>query len=166
WDYHFFGDCLSDLPSKKRVFFYDLGLFLPPLTFLTILRTFFPSREFIRSFIIQKGRNFIMLRKAIINSIFAITIAILVSGCAMHSGYMLNSAALGSANFSYVRQNISGETEITYFLGFGGIDDETLVDMAKRKMLGNHPLKSNQALANLTVNFKSSYYLGWIYYKI
>ena len=104
------------------------------------------------------------MNKLILKSVFAITIAIFISSCAaVHSGYMSNSAALGSANFSYVRQNIKGEATATYIFGIGGLAKETLVDNAKQQMIASNPLKSNQTLANLTVNFKSSMYFGLIY---
>ncbi len=101
------------------------------------------------------------MKKNILKSIFAFTIAIFISSCAaFHSGYMTNSAALSSANFSYVKQNIKGQSTATYVLGIGGLEKVTLVDNAKQQMLATNPLKSNQALANLTVNFKYSFYFG------
>ena len=102
------------------------------------------------------------MKKNILKSIFAFTIAIFISSCAaFHSGYMTNSAALSSSNFSYVKQNIKGQSTATYFLCIiGGLNKVTLVDNAKQQMLATNPLKSNQALANLTVNFKYSYYFG------
>lgn len=104
------------------------------------------------------------MKKVILKSIFAMTIAIFISSCAaVHSGYMSNSAALSSANFSYVKQNIKGKATATYVLGIGGLAKETLVDNAKQQMLASTPLKSNQTLANLTVNFKSSFYLGVLF---
>jgi hypothetical protein len=104
------------------------------------------------------------MNKLILKSIFAITIAIFITSCAaVHSGYMSNSAALSSANFSYVKQNIKGEATATYVLGIGGLAKETLVDNAKQQMLSSNPLKSNQTFANLTVNFKSSMYFGLLF---
>ncbi|WP_291101585.1 MULTISPECIES: DUF6567 family protein [unclassified Flavobacterium] len=101
------------------------------------------------------------MKKIILRTAIALIITVFISSCgATHSGYMTNSAALSSANFSYLKQNINGEATATYVLGIGGLAKETLVDNAKQKMLENNPLKSNQTFANLTVNFKSSYYLG------
>ncbi|MBF2709315.1 hypothetical protein IR213_12040 [Flavobacterium soyangense] len=91
-------------------------------------------------------------------------LALLLTSCsAVHSGSMENSASLSSANFSYVKQNIEGKAQATYVLGIGGLAKETLVNNAKQKMLAENPLRDNQTLANLTVNFKKSYYLGLIY---
>ena len=101
------------------------------------------------------------MKKIILKSVLAITIVIFASSCsAYHSGYMANSASLSAANFSYAKQNIKGEATATYILGIGGLAKETLVDNAKQQMLNANPLKSNQTFANLTVNFKASYYLG------
>jgi len=105
-----------------------------------------------------------LMKKLCLKSVIAISIIALFSSCmAMHSGYMSNSAALSSANFSYVTQNIKGKSTATYILGIGGLAKETLVDNAKKQMLESNPLKSNQVLANLTVNFKTSLYFGYIY---
>ena len=99
------------------------------------------------------------MKKLILKSIFAITIVILITSCsATHNGYMSNSASLSSANFSYVKQNIKGDATATYVFGFGGLAKETLVDNAKKQMVDSNPLKSNQTVANVTVNFKTSNY--------
>jgi hypothetical protein len=93
-------------------------------------------------------------------TLFTAIAALLTSCSAGHSGYMANSTSLSSANFSYIKQNIKGDATATYILGIGGIAKETLVNDAKQNMLAENPLKNNQALANLTVNFKISQYLG------
>lgn len=83
----------------------------------------------------------------------------MLSSCAMHTGYMNNSASLSSANFSFTQQNISGFAEAFYVFGIGGNEREALVEEAKRDMLKNHPLQPNQTLANVTVNWKNSFYV-------
>ncbi|MCK9436269.1 MAG: hypothetical protein M0Q12_03555 [Synergistaceae bacterium] len=104
------------------------------------------------------------MKKVLLKTVFAITIAIIFSSCAaLHSGYMLNSAALSSANFSYVKQNIKGEATVTYVLGIGGFSKDALVEDAKQDMLASNTLKSNQTFTNLTVNFKTTSYLGILY---
>lgn len=101
------------------------------------------------------------MKKIILKFTFAAIVAISLSSCsAGHSGYMSDSSALGAANFSYVKNNIKGESTATYILGIGGLAKSTLVDDAKQKMLSENPIKDNQTLTNLTVNFKNSYYLG------
>lgn len=75
---------------------------------------------------------------------------------------MQSSAALNSANFSYTG-HLEGKSTATYIFGIGGMTKRTLVDDARENMLSKNPLKSNQALANLTVNWKRSYILGFVY---
>lgn len=98
------------------------------------------------------------MKKIIPNFILAIATAIIFSGCmALHQGYMANSTALGAANFSYVTQNAQGTSTATYIVfGLGGVRAETLVSGAKQKLLETYPLKSNQALANVTVDFQTT----------
>lgn len=86
----------------------------------------------------------------------------MISGCAMHQGYMVNSAALSSNNFSYVKRGITGTAIATYVFGLGGNAKNALVDEAKANMLSGyaeHPLSDNRALVNLTVNWKLTYVL-------
>ena len=102
------------------------------------------------------------MNKSILKTTLIVFTAILLTSCsAGHTGYMSSSASLSSANFSYVKQNIKGEATATYILGIGGLAKETLVDDAKQNMLAQNQLKNNQTLANLTVNFKISRYLGF-----
>ncbi len=79
-----------------------------------------------------------------------------LSSCVVHSGYMMNSASLSKANFDYTQQNISGSASTFYILGIGGFNASAIVNKAKQDMLKKHPLKPNQALANITVNWDSS----------
>lgn len=79
----------------------------------------------------------------------------LLSSCALHSGTIGSSTSLSQANFKYVAHDLKGVSSATYVLGIGGIK-RSLVDQAKRRMLESSPLKSNQAIANVNVNFKAS----------
>ncbi|MCZ4408803.1 hypothetical protein O3Q51_08290 [Cryomorphaceae bacterium 1068] len=81
------------------------------------------------------------------------------SSCAIHTGYMNNSASLSQANFSYTQTSISGTASTLKVFGFGGLAKSALVDDAKKDMLENHPLQSNQALANITVNWKTGFFI-------
>ena len=101
------------------------------------------------------------MKNFLLKSTLAVLVTLLLASCsAGHSGYMASSANLSSANFSYLKQNVKGESTATYILGIGGLAKETLVNDAKLNLLAQSPLKNNQALSNLTVNFKSSFYLG------
>jgi hypothetical protein len=104
------------------------------------------------------------MNKLILKSFGALLITVMFSGCvAFHSGDMASSASLNSANFSYTKQSIKGESKATYILGIGGMAKESLVANAKQQMLASNPLGANQALANLTVSYKSSFYVGLLY---
>lgn len=80
------------------------------------------------------------------------------SSCAVHNGYMNGSASLSEANFDYAKTSISGEASTLKVLGIGGLAKKAIVEEAKKNMLKNNPLKSNQALANVTVNWKNGFY--------
>ena len=82
-----------------------------------------------------------------------------LSGCAIHTGYMDSSAALGEAGFSYTQTSISGSASTLRVLGIGGLSKQAIVEEAKMDMLKNNPLKDDQALANVTVNWKYSFYV-------
>jgi len=90
---------------------------------------------------------------------------IIINGCGLHSGYMTNSAALGGANFSYSKMNAKGTSSAEYIFGIGGLDKTNLVNAAKQNLLATNPLEANQALVNVTVNFKHEFYL-LIYTKV
>lgn len=81
----------------------------------------------------------------------------LLSGCAMHSGYMTGSAALSSNNFSYIKRDLEGESTALYVFGLGGLAKAAIMDEAKRDLLAANPLGDNQALANVTVSWKYTY---------
>lgn len=101
------------------------------------------------------------MKKLILKSVSILTLSFLLISCAAGlSGTMAGSAALNSANFSYAQKNVQGRSKATYVLGIGGMNREAIVNEAKEKMLENNPLKNNQALANLSVDFKYSSFLG------
>jgi len=108
------------------------------------------------------------MKKSIKYLFFLAIIAITMPSCitTMHIGYLTNSAALGSANFSYIKMNAQGTSSAKYILGIGGFDKETLVNDAKQQLLATNPLKSNQALANVTVNFKTAYFFMYTYHTV
>lgn len=97
-------------------------------------------------------------------TIFVVSISIFLTSCAAAlSGMVTNSAALGQANFTYVKKNIRGTAKATYILGVGGMSREALVQEAKENMLANMPLKANQAIANVIIDYKvSSTFVGFV----
>jgi hypothetical protein len=92
-------------------------------------------------------------------SILSIAVAIF-SSCAIHSGNMSDSASLNKANFNYVEQDLSGKAETVKVFGIGGLGDDALVADAKKEMLEDAGLQPNQALVNVTVNWKNS----WVFF--
>ncbi|WP_394906104.1 DUF6567 family protein [uncultured Mesonia sp.] len=101
------------------------------------------------------------MKKIILKSMFILSTALLFSSCAAGlSGMMSDSASLSSNNFIYAKKNVQGMSQATYVLGFGGMKREAIVNEAKTKMLENNSLQNNQAIANLSVDFKYSSFLG------
>lgn len=100
----------------------------------------------------------ILLKFSLIFLIFSI-----LTGCiASHVGIMSGSASLDAPNFTYKKQNVFGEAQATYVLGIGGVARQSLIIEAKKNMLKANPLLSNQALANVSVSYKSTGFLGFI----
>lgn len=91
-------------------------------------------------------------------SLFTILL-IMVSSCALHTGVMSNSAQLSHANFTYVKKGLYGTCQTTRILGFGGVFKADLVEEAKKEMLEDYELQANQALANVTVDWKHSRFI-------
>ena len=88
---------------------------------------------------------------------------IMTSCAASHSGNMLNSASLSTDNFYYVKTNVFASAECTYFLGLGGYEHEALVGEAKQNLYLKTRLSNNQALANVTVSWKTQVtFLGFV----
>ena len=84
--------------------------------------------------------------------------ASLLSSCAFHGGHMISSnTVLDKPNFTYVKRDIQGSASAVRIFGLGGLARQALIGDAKKKMLNDSPLKDNQALVNVTVNFKSSF---------
>lgn len=72
---------------------------------------------------------------------------------------MNNSVSLSEANFDYVYPSVSGTASTLYVLGMGGLSKTAIVEHAKQDLLRQRPLKSNEGLANITVNWKNTFYL-------
>jgi len=86
-----------------------------------------------------------------------ILIPFVLSGCsATHDGYFLSPTTLSSNNFTYVKKGLKGSAKATYFLGMGGLHKQTLVYAAKRNLMSD-TLLDGQAMANITVNWKTTY---------
>lgn len=105
-----------------------------------------------------------------INKLFVTGILIVfMSSCAsVHNGYnsFATSTVLSQANFDYTQKYITGTSTATYILGIGGMKRDALVNDAKQDLMKSISLKSNQALANVTVDFKLEYIFGGIYVRM
>jgi hypothetical protein len=89
-------------------------------------------------------------------------LSVLFTSCAMHTGIVTNSTALSTNNFAYVKKSVQGTAKATYFLGFGGLSRQALVEEARRDLLENYMPEDNQALVNLTVSFKITFLLFYM----
>ncbi|MDV7396293.1 DUF6567 family protein, partial [Arthrospira platensis SPKY1] len=79
---------------------------------------------------------------------------------------MVGSASLDSPNFEYKKKDVTGEAVATYFLGIGGVSKQSLVFEAKQNMLRANPLLKNQALANVSVSYKWTGFLGFVFVTV
>ncbi|WP_159039899.1 DUF6567 family protein [Christiangramia fulva] len=101
------------------------------------------------------------MKRLLLRISFVLCLTILFSSCAAGlTGYMNNSAALSADNYTYVKKDLQGMSQATYVLGIGGMKREAIVAEAKQKMLENYTLQDGQTIANTTVNFKYSNFLG------
>ena len=101
------------------------------------------------------------MRKVLLRLSFIVCLTVMFSSCAAGlTGYMNNSASLNANNYTYVKKDLQGMSQATYVLGIGGMNREAIVAEAKQKMLENYTLQDGQTLANTTVNFKYSNFLG------
>ena len=82
--------------------------------------------------------------------ILFITISVIISSCAFHSGMM--TANLPSDFNQEIVRKAEGQATAVYVLGIGGLDHKHLVTDAKKNLYSNHPLKDGEAYANLVVD--------------
>ncbi len=90
-------------------------------------------------------------------SIFLLSF-VLLSSCAFHQGNMSGSAALNHSNFRVVKV-VSGSATAHYFLGLGGLNKDGLLAVARENLYSQNTIKKGQVLANLSVDYKHSFYL-------
>jgi hypothetical protein len=86
----------------------------------------------------------------------------LLSSCAFHQGNMSGSAALNHSNFKMVKV-VYGSATAQYFLGLGGLNKDGLLIVARQNLYSQNTIKKGQVLANLSVDFKRSFY--FIYWE-
>lgn len=85
-----------------------------------------------------------------------IALFLLLSSCAIHSG-SISSTEIGT---DVIFEDTSyGVSEAKYFLGLGGLSQQTMINDAKKKLYQNRPLKKNESYVNFSVDIKRSYYI-------
>ena len=89
---------------------------------------------------------------------FIISIVSFLSSCAVHTGMMTGSASLSNPDFSIIKV-VSGSASAHYFLGIGGLNKTGLLSVARKNLFLNNSLKRGQVLANLSVDYKTSFYI-------
>jgi hypothetical protein len=92
------------------------------------------------------------------NIFYLLICTIVLASCAVHSGLMMNSAALSQNNFKIIG-NVTGTSKTTLFLGIGGLKKEGLALEAKKNMKAQYQLKNGQAYANVTVDIKRTFWI-------
>lgn len=105
------------------------------------------------------------MKKKLLKTTIGFLFISLLTSCAIHSGMMNNSVQLNQNNFRYIR-NASGQAKTNKILGIGGNEKQALVAEAKKNLLDNYPLKDGQALANIVVDFKTSYFIIFLENKV
>ena len=89
-----------------------------------------------------------------------VSILVLSSCVSMHTGLTASSASLSKNNFTYIAKNVQGSASVTQYISLIPGTKNALVNDAKQEILKKYPLKDNQALSNITIDFKSSLILG------
>ncbi|HOX81956.1 MAG TPA: hypothetical protein PLJ60_06165 [Chryseolinea sp.] len=88
-------------------------------------------------------------------------IVLLLSGCALHFGALQSSVALNQANFKVVK-TASGSAQTKVVFGIGGLKQEALVAEARKDLNTKANLTEGQVLANLTMDYKTTFYPPYI----
>ena len=89
----------------------------------------------------------------------SIALVFIISSCAYHGGYSTGGVELSSGNFNTVKRNASGKASAFYVFGFGGLEKKAIVAEAKQNLVLQNQLKDNQQLANIIVDYKTSFFV-------
>lgn len=98
------------------------------------------------------------MKKRLLTIVFGITLLVFVSGCGSNLGFLSDRARtiteveLGSKNFKVISR-VSGTASATYYLGFGGMKNQDLLEMAMTDLLSKAELEgTSRALVNQLVD--------------
>ncbi|MEM6261729.1 MAG: DUF6567 family protein [Bacteroidota bacterium] len=89
-----------------------------------------------------------------------ITIAVILSGCAFHSGSFVSNIPVdkdGKPTYTVV-DVAKGKASAFYVFGIGGNDRSTLIEDARKNMYLANPLSPGQVFGNVSVNIKRGFY--------
>ncbi len=100
----------------------------------------------------------------IIKLIVFIAIALVSNSCAFHKGLYSPYTNFESNTKVEFTDIAIGYSKVSYFLGFGGLGKDALVNEAKRNLFLSYPLRTNQTFENFTVDFKTT--IVWPYRKL
>ncbi len=88
--------------------------------------------------------------------IILVGVVLLLSGCGINSAFVFNQNSqstvveLGEKNFKIV-DKVVGQSTATYYLGFGGMKNKALLEMAKADMYDKALIKgTSRAIVNQT----------------
>jgi len=95
------------------------------------------------------------------NLLYLFVIA-LFSSCAVHTGTLTGIYTDLGTPYK-ITGKATGYAKAGYVLGIGGLKKKQLVQDAKEDMYINSPLKMDQIYANVSVNFRNSFF--FVYYK-
>lgn len=98
-----------------------------------------------------------MIQKIVIPTL----VILLLSSCALHFGALESSVSLNQANFKVVK-NASGSAQTKVVFGVGGLKQEALVAEARKDLTTKANLSEGQVLANLTMDYKTTFYPAYI----
>ncbi|NEN25016.1 hypothetical protein G3O08_16060 [Cryomorpha ignava] len=90
-------------------------------------------------------------------SLITLLCSLLLSSCAFHNGNMTGNASLSTRNFE-IKTIVMGTAKTSHVFGIGGLKKQALVYEAKKDLYRSYPLSEGQAFANISVDFKRSYF--------
>lgn len=98
------------------------------------------------------------MKSILMKPICVLICACTLSGCAIHEGTFDSSVAITNNQFRVVGL-AEGYAGTTHILGIGGLSKDALVMEAKQDLYSRYPLAKGMVLANVTVDFRRSFYL-------
>ena len=105
-----------------------------------------------------------MTKRTLTILISSMVISVFTGCIAIDIGSFQGSGRLVTNNFSYVIHNVSGSATTHYvFALIGGVSKTNLVRDAKIDLDKKNPLKANQAFVNITVNYKTTFIVGYFF---